>query len=327
MSTDMQLHSKWGLLLHVHLLKAGLVIQVVHHRPPTALLLTWCHSLISYWHQFKINLLPVILLSLLIVSEEICIPEVSSGTHQTQTQWILAGATVACRPLPQTEPRRKPDLQVDSWAPCSTKPHKRVRTSAWSSLHAIFAGLRILLSCMRQFALTLHVVIRRLASTSPAIHHHVLGFSQPLHSHRQSDSVAFSHFSKGSEKWMNNLSSNSYWKQNINMIRTYWEAVSKTRVLTKRGGRKGWRREVCLHIRKKKSSSLALHAQGPATGSHIHRRSIVLLLTTTSGSKDGILNLIWTQFQELDYTDVSTRTHMALCSNNRVFLDTIKTIS
>lgn len=100
------------------------------------------------------------------------------------------------------------------------KLHKHVHTSAWSSLNSILARLWILLSHMLQFGLILRMFIRRLASTSPAIHHHVLGFSQPLHSHRQSDSVAFSHFSKGLEKWMNNFSSSSYWKQNIKMIRT-----------------------------------------------------------------------------------------------------------
>lgn len=36
------------------------------------------------------------------------------------------------------------------------------------------------------------MVIRQLASTPPAIHHHVLGFSQPLHAHRPPDPGALS---------------------------------------------------------------------------------------------------------------------------------------
>lgn len=121
---------------------------------------------------------------------------------------------------------------------------------------------------MLQFGLILRMVIRRLVSTSPAIHHHVLGFSQPLHSHRQSDSVAFSHFSKGLEKWMNNFSSNTYWKQNINMIRTYWETVSKTQILTKRkkpkqpkNNKKTPQKErkmvICICIRKKEKQFIS----------------------------------------------------------------------
>lgn len=138
------------------------------------------------------------------------------------------------------EVRQKSDLQIYRQITYNTKLHKNVHTSAWSSLNSIFAHLRILLSCMLQFGLILRMVIRWLASASPAIHHHVLGFSQPLHSHRQSDSVAFSHFSKGLEKWMNNFSSNSYWKQNTNVIRTYWETVSKIQILTKRKKKKKW---------------------------------------------------------------------------------------
>lgn len=155
---------------------------------------------------------------------------------------------------------------------------------------------------MLQFGLILRMVIRRLVSTSPAIHHHVLGFSQPLHSHRQSDSVAFSHFSKGLEKWMNNFSSNSYWKQNINMIRTYWETVSKTQILTKRKNQNNPKITKKHHGRKerwwsafalgrKKSSSLAL-VQGTIANADIHRWSIVLQLTTISGTKGSVLKPI-----------------------------------
>lgn len=69
---------------------------------------------------------------------------------------------------------------------------KCVHTSARPPL-CVFASLHGVLSRVLQFWLILLMVIRQLASTSPAIHHHVLGFSQPLHPHRQPDPGAFSH--------------------------------------------------------------------------------------------------------------------------------------
>jgi len=64
---------------------------------------------------------------------------------------------------------------------------------------------------------------------------------------------------------MNNFSSNSYWKQNINIIRTYWKTVSKTHNLTKRkkppqtmrGCVGGGKTVICTCIRQKEKQLIS----------------------------------------------------------------------
>lgn len=190
----------------------------------------------------------------------------SYNIQQIQT-WPVLLIRATCTPPLWIKTQQKPGTQTDRRS-TNTKLHKHVRTSAWSSLNSIFARPGILLSCVLQFGLILHMVVRRPASTPPAIHHHVLGFSQPLHAHRQPDPVAFSHFSKGSEKWMNNFSSNTYWKQNIHIIRSYKEicfqdkALTHTHILKRKVKR--W---FAFALRKKRSSSLAL-VQGAVANRH-----------------------------------------------------------